>query len=102
MIQTAHLYEQKPDFSADNQGNIPFIEKFMVPQMYELFKFGGSTIRDDERGIRRMLRYFSDFFTEDQLRKNMARYNLQTMISFSSGNFDSIRMFRLFRKSTIV
>ena len=56
---------------AYDQEKIPFIEKFMVPQMYELFKFGGSSIKDEERGIRRMLRYFSDFFTEEQLRENM-------------------------------
>ena len=47
--------------------------------MYELFKFGGDTVKDDERGIRRMMQYFSDFFTEEQLRENMERYNLQKM-----------------------
>lgn len=32
--------------SMGKQGNIPFLEKFMVPQMYELFRFGGSSVKD--------------------------------------------------------
>lgn len=36
-----------------NQPEIPFMEKFMVPQMYELFKFGGSNVKDGEREIQR-------------------------------------------------
>lgn len=54
-----------------NQHKIPFMEKFMVPQMYELFKFGGSSVKDGEREIQRMLQYFSGDFTEEQLWKNM-------------------------------
>ena len=27
-----------------------FIEKFMVPQMYEMFRFGGSSVKDDKMG----------------------------------------------------
>ena len=42
-------------------------EKFMVPQVYELFRFGGSSVKDDEMGIQRMLRNFSGLFTEEQL-----------------------------------
>ena len=72
------LEKEDKDFLYD-EDRIPFIEKFMVPQMYELFKFGGDTVKDDERGIRRMMQYFSDFFTEEQLRENMERYNLQKM-----------------------
>ncbi len=64
-----------------NQPEIPFMEKFMVPQMYELFKFGGSSVKDGEREIQRMLQYFSGDFTEEQLRKNMERYNLQNMFA---------------------
>ena len=32
-----------------------------------------------ERGCKAMLKYFSSYFTEEQLKENMARYNLQTM-----------------------
>lgn len=56
-----------------------FIEKFMVPQMYDLFRFGGSSVKDDEMGMQRMLQNFSGLFTEEQLRKNMEKYNLQKM-----------------------
>ena len=39
-----------------------FIEKFMVPQMYDLFRFGGSSVKDDEMGMQRMLQNFSGHF----------------------------------------
>ena len=58
----------------------PFLEKFMLPpDEYEIFKFGGSSLKDEERGIKTMLKYFSSYFTEEQLKENMAKYNLQTM-----------------------
>ena len=57
--------------------DIPFLEKFMLPpDNYEIFKFGGTSLRDDERGLRTMLQYFSDYFTEEQIKENMKRYNL--------------------------
>lgn len=63
----------------ENGDTMPFIEKFMVPQMYELFRFGGSSVNDDERGLRKMIKYFSEYLTEEQLRENMKRYNLKRM-----------------------
>ena len=58
----------------------PFLEKFMLPpDEYEIFKFGGSSLKDEERGIKTMLKYFSSYFTEEQLKENMAKYNLRTM-----------------------
>lgn len=58
----------------------PFLEKFMLPpDDYEIFKFGGSSLKDEERGIKTMLKYFSSYFTEEQLKENMVRYNLQAM-----------------------
>lgn len=49
--------------------DMPFLEKFMVsPDDYEIFKFGGTSLRDDERGLRTMLKYFPDFFTEEQIK----------------------------------
>lgn len=63
-----------------NRNALPFLEKFMLPpDDYEIFKFGGSSLKDEERGIKTMLKYFSSYLTEEQLKKNMARYNLQTM-----------------------
>lgn len=63
-----------------NRDARPFLEKFMLPpDDYEIFKFGGSSLKDEERGIKTMLRYFSSYFTEEQLKENMERYNLQTM-----------------------
>jgi hypothetical protein len=66
--------------SQDNKDRIPFLEKYMLPpDNYGIFKFGGSSLKDEERSIRIMLQYFSDYFTEDQLKENMEQYNLQTM-----------------------
>lgn len=78
----------------DNQENkkrdMPFLEKFMVPpDDYEIFKFGGSSLRDDERGLRIMLQYFSDSFTEEQIKENMKRYNLQTMFDLVKKYFNT-------------
>ena len=62
--------------------DMPFLEKFMVsPDNYEIFKFGGTSLRDDERGLRTMLQYFPDYFTEEQIKENMKRYNLQVMFN---------------------
>ena len=58
----------------------PFLEKFMLPpDEYEIFKFGGSSLKDEERGIKTMLKYFSSYFTEEQLKENIEKYNLRTM-----------------------
>ena len=57
-----------------------FWGKFMLPpDDYEIFKFGGNSLKDEERGIKTMLKYFPSYFTEEQLKENIARYNLQTM-----------------------
>ena len=60
--------------------NIPLLEKFMLPpDDYEIFKFGGSSLKDEERGIQTLLKYFSSYFAEEQLKENMAKHNLQMM-----------------------
>ncbi len=60
--------------------DIPFLEKFMLPtDDYEIFKFGGSFLKDEERGITTMLKYFPSYLSEGQLRENNIRHNLQVM-----------------------
>lgn len=60
----------------------PELNKFMVaPSKYEIFKFGGDSLKNEERGMRLMLQYFSEYFTEEQLRDNMRRYNLENMFA---------------------
>ena len=73
---------------SNNEKQMPFVEKFMVPQLYDLFKFGGGTVKDDERGIKRMLQHFPDFFTEEQLRNNMQHYNLSKMFELVKQYFE--------------
>ena len=65
----------------DDRGRNPFLEKFMLlPDKYYIFKFGGSSLKNDERGIKMMMRYFPGCFTEEQLKENMQRYNLNQML----------------------
>lgn len=66
----------------------PFLDKYMLPSDdYEIFKFGGSSLKDNERGIKTILTYFPSCFTEEQLKENMARYNLQTMLKIVKKHF---------------
>lgn len=59
---------------------IPFLEKYMLPpDEYSIFKFGGLTVRDMPREMETMLQYFPNYFTEQQLRDNMKKYNLHNM-----------------------
>lgn len=58
----------------------PFLEKFMVSSDdYTIFKFGGSSLKNEEYGIKTMMQYFPDYFTEEELKQNLERYNLHRM-----------------------
>ena len=65
--------------SPEDQNEIPFLEKFMVSQTYDIFRFGCEEIKNDEVGIQRMLQNFSGLLTEEQIRENMKKYNLPKM-----------------------
>lgn len=67
---------------------LPFLEKFMVPpDEHEKFEFSGETFKDEESGIKTILKYFPTYFTEEQLKENMTRYNLQTMFDIVKKQF---------------
>ena len=55
--------------------------KYAVPSFYDIYRSGGSTLKDNNRGMRLMLHYFSEYFTEEQLQANMQRYNLENMLA---------------------
>ena len=40
------------------KNNASFIEKFMVRSNYAIFKFGGYTLKNEDRGMKLMLQYF--------------------------------------------
>ena len=64
------------------RGECPFLEKFMVAaDSYEIFKFTGSTFKDEERSLNTILKYFSKYITKEQLKENMKKYNLQRMLN---------------------
>lgn len=72
----------------ENKNALPFLEKFMLPpDDYEIFKFGGSSLKNEAYGIKSMLKYFSSYFTEEQLKENMSKYNLLTMFDISKKYF---------------
>ena len=69
------------------KNNASFIEKFMVRSNYAIFKFGGYTLKNEDRGMKLMLQYFSEYFTEEQLKENMQRYNLENMLALVKSYF---------------
>ena len=57
--------------SPEDQNEIPFLEKFMVSQTYDIFRFGGEEIKNDEVGIQRMLQNFSGILKKNMILKEM-------------------------------
>lgn len=51
----------------------------LPPDEYAIFKFGGSSLKNDEWGMKMMMKYFPGCFTEQQLEENMQHYNLDKM-----------------------
>lgn len=69
----------------------PFFGKFMLPpDNYEntIIKLTGSSIKNEEFSIKYMLKYFSHFLTEEELKKNMTRYNLHSMLDIVKKYFE--------------
>lgn len=71
----------------DKENIDPYEIKYAVPSYYEIYKSGGSTLKNDKRGMRLMLGYFSEYFTEEQLQANMQRYNLENMLAIVKDYF---------------
>lgn len=66
----------------DSDEKLETLSKFMVsPSNYEIYKFGGISLKNEEWGMQLMLQYFPEHFTEELLRKNMQRYNLESMFT---------------------
>jgi len=61
--------------------------KYAVPSYYDLYKSGGITIRDDNRGAKTMVKYFPEYLTEEQLWENMQRYNSKNMLALIKDYF---------------
>lgn len=44
---------------------------FLPPDDYEILCFGGESVKDEEKGIKQMMKYYHDFgLTEEQMYKN--------------------------------
>ena len=63
--------------------------------LYNTLKFGNTSLKNTEVGLNKMLEYFSDYYTKEQLLDNIANYNLDTMFNdvksyfYSEYNFDA-------------
>ena len=45
------------------------------------YVFGGESVKDEEKGIKQMMKYYHDFgLTEEQLRENNKKYNPEQML----------------------
>lgn len=54
---------------------------FLPPDDYEILRFGGESVKDEEKGIKQMMKYYHDFgLTEEQLRENNKKYNPEQML----------------------
>ena len=51
------------------KNNASFIEKFMVRSNYEIFKFGGYTLKNKDRGMKLMLQYFSEYLQKNNSKR---------------------------------
>ena len=53
----------------------------LPPDDYEILRFGGESVKDEEKGIKQMMKYYRDFgLTEEQLRENNKKYNPEQML----------------------
>ena len=53
----------------------------MVPSDYKILKYGGEQTKDLEYGIHKILEYLPrDMFSEESIRKNLEKYNLENML----------------------
>ncbi len=55
--------------------------KYAVPSLYDMYKSGGISLKDEIRGLGLMRQYFSEHFTAEQLKENMQRYNVDNMLA---------------------
>ncbi len=66
----------------DNTNESTFAKKYMLqPDKYDIFRFGGTSLKNEKRGMKMMMQYFPGYFTEKQLKENMQRYNLNNMLN---------------------
>ena len=64
---------------------------FLPPDDYEILRFGGESVKDEEKGIERMMRYYQEFgLTEEQLRENSQKYNLNQMFQIVKDYFGQV------------
>lgn len=62
---------------------------FLPPDDYEILRFGGESVKDEEKGIERMMRYYQESgLTEEQLRENSQKYNLNQMFQIVKDYFE--------------
>lgn len=62
---------------------------FLPPDDYEILRFGGESVKDEEKGMERMMKYYQESgLTEEQLRENNQKYNLNQMFQVVKDYFE--------------
>lgn len=67
----------------------PGLLRFMVPDEYEILKYGGETTKDIEFGIKILLEHLpKDQFSEDTMRENLEKYNFHNLMKVIENYFE--------------
>lgn len=65
-----------------------FVNFLVKPDEYENLRFGGISVKDEKIGIETILKYYKDSgLTEEQLKKNSQKYNLDRMFGMVKDYF---------------
>ncbi len=75
---------KKENFTMEHKVNF-----FLPPDDYEILRFGGDSVKNEEQGIQMMMKYYQDSgLTEEQLRENNQKYNLERMLKIVKDYFE--------------
>lgn len=69
--------------------------RFMVPDEYEVLKYGGEVTKDIEFGIEMLLEHLpEDQFSEKTVRENLRKYNFYNLMKVIEGYFEKEYQYR--------
>lgn len=65
------------------------VKFFLPPDDYEILRFGGESVKNEDEGIKMMMKYYQDSgLTEEQLRENNQKYNLDKIFKIVKDYFE--------------
>lgn len=70
-------------------GTVTDVCFFLPPDDYDILRFGGESVKDEEHGIETMMKYFQKSgLTKEQLKQNDEKYNLNRMFQLVKDYFE--------------